>query len=113
MFVKDNISSYNLNININSKALKNKMVEVSTKLMFEDNKNSERRSIFEIEYCTVVQVDEKVKEKKTLEKILLCDVQNEIYPKLKTLFVKLINDAGYPKVKFEKEIDFAKLYSEK
>ena len=117
LFVKDQISSYQLNIEINSKALKNKMIEVSTKLSFKDKQNSERQSVFELVYATVVKIEEEIKDKKILEKILekiiLCDVQKEIYPKLEKIFVNLLNDSGFPNIKFEKKVDFEKLYSER
>ena len=113
MFVKENISKYHLDIDIKSKTIKDKIIEVNTTLKFQDKELNEKKSHFEIVYASIVRIADEVKDKKNLEKIILCDVQNEIYPKLKTLFVKLINDAGYPTVKFEKEIDFAKLYSEK
>ena len=113
LFVKDQISSYQLNIEINSKALKNKMIEVSTKLSFKDKQNSERQSVFELVYATVVKIEEEIKDKKILEKIILCDVQKEIYPKLEKIFVNLLNDSGFPNIKFEKKVDFEKLYSER
>tara|TARA_Y100000741_G_C18172947_1_gene526064 strand:+ start:154 stop:573 length:420 start_codon:yes stop_codon:yes gene_type:complete len=113
MFVKENISKYHLNIDINSKALKNKMVEVNTKMSFRDKENSEKQSVFEINYASVVSIDENVKDKKVLEKIILCDVQKDIYPKLEKIFIKLINDAGFPGIKFEKKVDFEKLYNER
>ena len=113
LFVKDQISSYQLNIEINSKALKNKMIEVSTKLSFKDKQNSERQSVFELVYATVVKIEEEIKDKKILEKIILCDVQKEIYPKLEKIFVNLLNDSGFPNIKFEKKVDFEKLYSDR
>ena len=113
LFVKDQISSYQLNIEINSKALKNKMIEVSTKLSFKDKQNSERQSVFELVYATVVKIEEEIKDKKILEKIIICDVQKEIYPKLEKIFVNLLNDSGFPNIKFEKKVDFEKLYSER
>ena len=113
LFVKDQISSYQLNIEINSKTLKNKMIEVSTKLSFKDKQNSERQSVFELVYATVVKIEEEIKDKKILEKIILCDVQKEIYPKLEKIFVNLLNDSGFPNIKFEKKVDFEKLYSER
>ena len=113
VFVKDKISKYQLSIDIKSKALKNKMIEVSTKLTFKDNDNNDKKSFFEIDYASIVQVEESVKDKSQLEKILLCEVQKEIYPKLELIFVKLINDSGFSGVKFEKKIDFEKLYNEK
>ena len=113
LFVKDNISKYHLNIDINSKALKNKLIEVNTRLKFEDKSDSEKKSYFEIVYCSVVKIDEKIKEKKELEKIILCDVQNKIYPNLEKYFLDLIHNSGFPGVKLEKKIDFNKLYNER
>ena len=113
IYVKDKISSYNLGIEIKSKALKNKMVEVSTKLSFLDKDVSEKKSIFELDYATIVKFEDEINDKKILEKILLCDVQNSIYPKLEKIFTNLINDAGYPGVKFDKKINFEKLYNER
>ena len=113
LFVKDNISKYHLNIDISSKALKDKLVEVNTTLRFEDKSNNEKKSLFEIIFATIVKIGEEVKEKKDLQKILLCDVQKEIYPNLETSFINLLHDSGYPGIKFEKKIDFEKLYNEK
>ena len=113
LFVKDNISKYHLNIDINSKALKNKLIEVNTTLKFEDKEPNEKKSHFEIIYATIVRVDEEVKEKKDLEKIILCDVQNKIYPNLEKTFLNLIHNSGFPGVKLDKKIDFTKLYKEK
>ena len=113
IFVRDNISKYVLNIDITSKPLKNKMIEINTKLNFSDKQNNDKQSVFEIIYASVVRIDESVKDKKILEKIILCDVQKEIYPKLEEIFTKLINDAGFPGLKFEKKVDFEKLYNER
>ena len=113
LFVKENISKYYLNIQINSKALKNKMIEVNTTLKFEDKEASEKRSYFEIVYASIVKIDEGVTDKKDLEKILLCDVQNEIYPKLEKTFLDLIHNSGFPEVSLDKKVDFNKLYDER
>jgi len=113
IFVKENISKYQLNIDINSKALKNKMIEVNTTLKFEDKATNEKKSYFEIVYVSVVKVNEEVKDKKDLERILLCDVQNKIYPNLERTFLNLLHNSGFPEIKLEKKIDFNKLYNEK
>ena len=113
MFVKENISKYLLNIDINSTAIKNKLIEVNTTLKFEDKELNEKKSHFEIIYSSIVRVDEDIKDKSDLEKIILCDVQNEIYPKLEKTFLNLLNNSGFPEVKLEKKIDFEKLYNEK
>ena len=113
LFVKENISKYQLNIDITSKALKNNMIEVSTILKFEDKETNEKKSHFEIVYISIIKVDENIKEKKTLEKIVLCDLQNEIYPKIEKGFLDLLHNSGFPGVKLEKKIDFDKLYNQK
>jgi preprotein translocase subunit SecB len=113
IFVKDYISKYQLNIDINSKALKNRMIEVSTILKFEDKQENKKKSYFEMNYSTIVEIDNEIKEKKDLEKIILCDVQIEIYPELEKSFLNLLHDSGYPNVKFEKRIDFEKLYNQR
>jgi len=113
IFVKENISKYHLNIDINSKALKNKMIEVNTTLKFEDKEPNEKKSYFEIVYASVVKVDEEIKDKKDLEKIILCDVQNKIYPNLEKTFLNLLHNSGFPEVKLEKKIDFTELYKKK
>ena len=113
LFVKENISKYNLNINIASKPLKNKMIEVSTILNFEDKNLNEKRSNFEIVYISIIKIDESVKDKKELEKIVICDLQNKIYPKIEKIFLSLLDLSGFSGVKIEKKIDFNKLYNER
>ena len=113
IFVKENISKYHLNIDITSKALKDKLIEVNTTLKFEDKEPNDKKSYFEINYATVVKIEDEIKDKKTLEKIILCDVQNEIYPNLEKAFLNLIHNSGHPEIKFEKKVDFEKLYNER
>ena len=113
LFVKDNITKYHLNIDITSKALKNKLIEVNTTLKFEDKELNERKSNFEMTYTSIVKIDEKIINKKELEKILLCDVQNKIYPNLKKVFLDLLHNSGFSEVKFDKKVDFKKLYNER
>ena len=113
IFVRDNISKYQLTIDIDSKALKNKMIEVNTILKFEDKQENKKKSYFEINYSTIIKVEEDIKEKKDLEKIILCDVQTEIYPELEKSLLNLLHDSGYPNVKFEKKVDFEQLYNQR
>ncbi len=113
LFVKDHISKYHLAININSKALKNQMIEVCTTLRYEDKEIREKKSYFEINYATIIKINEEIKDKKILEKMLLCDVQKEIYSRLEKALLNLIHDCGFTNVQFEKKIDFEKLYIEK
>ena len=113
LFVKENISKYELNIDITSKALKNKLIEINTTLKFEDKNANEKKSYYEIVYSSVIRVSENVKEKKDLEKIILCDVPTTIYPSLERSFLNLIHNSGHPSIKLEKKVDFHKLYNEK
>ena len=113
LFVRDYISTYQLNIDINSKALKNKMIEINTIMKFEDKQENKKKSYFEINYSTFIKVSDDIKEKQDLEKIILCDVQIEIYPDLEKSLLDLLHNSGYPAVKFEKKIDFEKLYNQR
>ena len=113
IFVKDYISNYQLNIDINSKALKNKMIEINTIMKFEDKKNNKKKSHFEINYATIIKVEDNIKEKKDLEKIILCEVQQEIYPQLEKALLDLLHNSGYREIKFEKKVDFELLYNQR
>ena len=112
LFVKDNISKYHLNIDITSMPHKNKLIEVNTCLKFQDKEENEKKSYFEIVYATIIKIDEDIKEKKDLEKIILCDVQNKIYPNIEKSFLDLLNNSGFKGVNFKK-VDFDKLYNER
>ena len=113
LFTKDNISKYELDIDISSNPLKNKLIEVNTCLKFHDKTKQEKKSYFEVIYTSVVRIEDVVKEKKDLQKIILCDVPTEIYTKLEKILLNLLSDSGYPGVKFDKKIDFNKLFKEK
>tara|TARA_Y100000992_G_scaffold296027_1_gene257714 strand:+ start:253 stop:675 length:423 start_codon:yes stop_codon:yes gene_type:complete len=112
LFVKDQIAKYQLGIDINSTALKNNMVEVNTKFKFEDKEKNQKKSYFELIYSTIIKINEEVKDKKELEKIILCDVQTKIYPDLEKSLLELIHNSGYPGVKFDKKVDFENLYQQ-
>ena len=113
LFVKENMSKYNLNIDIKSNALKNKLIGIDITLKFEDKELNEKKSHFEITYTTIVKIEDSVKDKKDLEKIILCDVPTNVYPRLEKVFINLLTDSGFPGIKFEKKINFEKLYKEK
>ena len=113
LFVQDNISKYHLSIDITSKPLKNRLVEINTTLKFEDKESNEKKSHFELIYATIISIDNELKEKNDLQKIILCDVQTLIYSKIEKALLDLIHNSGFPKVRFEKKIDFEKLYNEK
>ena len=113
LFVKERILKYQLQIDINSKPIKKKIIEVNTILKFEDKEDIKKKSLFEIIYTSIVKIDDEVEKKKDMEKIILCDVQNLIYPNLEKTFINLLHNSGFPEVKFEKKVDFNKLFIEK
>ena len=113
LFVKDHINRYQLGIDITSKALKDKIIEINTTLKFEDKNEDKKKSYFEITFEKIIKTNEDVKEKKELEKIILCDVQIEIYPNLEKSLLDVLHNSGYPEIKIEKKIDFENLYNQK
>jgi len=113
IFAKDNISNYQLDININSKPLKNRHIEINTIIKYEDKKDNKKKSYFEIVFATIIKIDEAVKEKKDFEKIILCEVQTEIYPYMEKCLLDLLHNSGYSNIKLEKKIDFENLYNQK
>ena len=113
LYVKEYLKNYNLNIDITSKPLKNRLIEVNTKLSYMDKTKSKNKSYFEITYASIVRISEEIKDRKIIEKIILCDVQKEIYNNLEKTFVNLLSISGFPGIKFEKKIDFELLYNQR
>ena len=113
LFVKNKIAKYKLGIDITSKPLKNKLIEINTNLKFQDNEENDKRSHFEIIYTTIIRIDEEIKDKKELEKIILCDVQIKIYPDLEKTLLDMLHNSGFQGIKFEKKVDFETLYNSK
>ena len=113
LYVKDYISKYQLNIEINSKPLKNEIIEINTMLKFHDNSDSKKKAHFEMTYTTVIKLEDGIKDKKILEKIILCDVQKEVYPEIEKSLLNMLHTSGYPNIKFEKKVNFEELYNQK
>ena len=113
IFVKDRITKYKLGIDISSRALKNKIIEVNTTIKFEDKEDVQKKSHFEIKFSTIVKIEEDIKEKSELEKILLCDVQEEISPEIEKAFLNLLHNSGFPGFEFEKKLNFKELYKQR
>ena len=113
LYVKDYISKYQMNIEINSKALKTQIIEINTLLKFHDNSESKKKSHFELTYTTIIKLEKEIKEKKVLQKIILCDVQKEMYSEMEEALLNLLKMSGFPNIKFEKKIDFEELYNKK
>ena len=113
IFVREQIPKYRLNIDINSKAVRDGVIEVNTVLKFTDKPEILKKAHFEITYTSIVKVNEKISDKKEMEKIILCDVPNQIYPNLERIFLNLLSDSGYPGIKFQKKVDFTELYKQR
>ena len=113
LYVKDYISKYQMNIEITSKALKNQIIEINTILKFHDNSESKKKSHFELTYAIIIRLEKEIKEKKVLQKIILCDVQKEMYSEMEEALLNLLKMSGFPNIKFEKKIDFVELYNKK
>ena len=108
----ENISKYTLKIDLTSRALKNKMIEVDTKLTYED-KNSKKKIFFEMVNATVVKIEEEKPNHDDVKKFILCDLQIQIYPKIEKSFLEILKLSGFPNLKFNSKIDFNKLYKER
>ena len=113
LYVKEYLKNYNLSIDITTKPLKNRMIEVNTKLSYSDKGKSKNKSYFEVIYASIVKINDEIKDRKVIEKIILCDTQKEIYPNLEKIFINLLTSAGFPGIKFEKKVDFEQLYNQR
>ena len=113
LYVKEYLKNYNLNIDITTKPLKSRMIEVNTKLFYIDKGKTKNKSHFEINYASIIKINEQIKDRKIIEKIILCDVQREIYPNLEKIFINLLNNSGFPGIKFKKKVDFEQLYNQR
>ena len=113
LFVKENIKNYNLKISINSKPLKNKMIEIDTGLNFEDKQGNEFRTNFEMIFTSIIKLNEEILDKEKLEKIILIEVQNDIYPDLEKSFLDMVHNAGFNNFTIDKKIDFEVLYKKR
>ena len=113
LYVKEYLKNYNLDIDITTKPLKNRMIEINTKLSYSDKGKSKNKSYFEINYASIINIDEQLKDRKIIEKIILCDVQKQIYPNIEKIFINLLNNSGFPNIKFEKKVDFEQLYNQR
>ena len=113
LFTRDRIAKYQLDIDITSRAIKNKHIEINTTFKFMEKEKVKKKSYFEVIYTTIILVNDEVSEKKDLEKIILCDVQKEIYPEIERILLNTLHNSGYPKVVFEKTVDFELLFNQR
>tara|TARA_Y100001970_G_scaffold288563_1_gene416232 strand:- start:1491 stop:1910 length:420 start_codon:yes stop_codon:yes gene_type:complete len=108
---RENISKYSLNIDLSSKILKNKMIEVYTKLVYIDKINK-KKTFFEMIYATVVRIEEEKPKTEEIKKLILCDLQIQIYPRIEKIFIEILKLSGFPELQLKSKIDFNKLYIE-
>ena len=110
---RENISKYSLNFDLNSKFLKNKMIEIETKLTYQDKTKNKKKTYFEMIYATVVKIDEENPNKEDVKKFILCDLQIKIYPQIEKIFLNILKMSGFPDIQLNSKIDFNKLYNER
>ena len=109
---RENISKYSLKLDLSTKALKNKMIEVDTKLTYQDKINK-KKTYFEMIYATVVRIEVDKPNPEEIKKFILCDLQIQIYPQIEKTFVEILKLSGFPDIKLKSKIDFNKLYNER
>ena len=105
-----NISNYKINIDIKSKILKEKTIEVDTTLSLNSTKSDFDKIDIKIVYSAIIELNISLNDKKELERIILVSVPSEIYPNIREIFILLFEKSGFKDVKIEKIVDFEKLY---
>ncbi len=108
---RENISKYSLKLDLTTKPLKNKMIEVNTKLTYQDKINK-KKTYFEMIYATIVRIEEDKPNPEEIKKFILCDLQIQIYPQIEKTFVEILKLSGFPDIKLKSKIDFNKLYQQ-
>ena len=108
--IRNTTAEYRMAVDISTKPSKRKMIEVITKLTYSNPNKKKDKGIFEIKYATVIDILDLKINKDELEKIILCDLQTEIYPELEEKFLTILKNSGLPDLKFGKKIDFEQLY---
>tara|TARA_B110001452_G_scaffold266231_1_gene272578 strand:- start:41 stop:460 length:420 start_codon:yes stop_codon:yes gene_type:complete len=106
-----NISNYKINIDIKSDQVKEKIIEVQTTLNLSPIKNNFEKINMKIVYSTIVEITDKIEDKKELEKIILIDVPDKIYPELRKIFISIFESSGFKDIKISEKVDFQKLYN--
>ena len=113
LLARERISKYKITLDITSKPLKNKMIEVFTKLKYTDVEESKKKALFELLHSTVVEIEDTKIEKNEMKKFILCDLQIEIYPKIQDTFIQVLKLSGFPQINISGKVDFVKLYKER
>ena len=113
VMLEKEIKNYSLNFDIKAKPYKDKIVEINTTLKISPKENIKDKILAEITYTALVTIDEGIKDKKELEKIILINVPTDVYPALYETFVYLFKQAGIKNIEITKTVDFEKMYKEK
>ena len=113
VMIEKEISKYNLNFDIKSNKFKENIVEVNTILKLTPNQEVKNKMLTEINLAALVSIDENLKDKKELEKIVLIKVPTEVYPTLYETFIYLFKQAGIKDISIVKDVNFEKLYNTK
>ena len=108
--IRNTIPEFQMKVDINSKPLKKKMIEVLTTLSYTNPNKKKLTGFFQIKYATVIDIIDLKITKDELEKIVLSDLQTRIYPELEQKFLTILKNSGLPDLKFGKKIDFEELY---
>ena len=103
------ISNYKINLDIQSKEHKQKIIEVDVSLSLIPINKSEKNIHTSITYASIVQIEDNVS-KEELEKIVLISVPKKIYDNLRDAFIFSFESCGFKDIKIDKEVDFEKLY---
>ena len=112
VMLEKEISKYNLNFDIKSKQFKENIIEVNTVLRLSPNQEVKKKMLTEINLAALVSIDENLKDKKELEKIVLIKVPTEVYPTLYETFIYLFKKAGIKDIQIKKEVNFEEMYNE-
>ena len=111
--IRNTIPEYKMKVDINSKPLKRKMIEVLTTLTYENQNKKKEKGFFQIAYANVIEIVDLQINKTDLEKIILSDLQIMMYQELEEKFLNILQSSGLPDLKFGNKIDFEKLYKER
>ena len=106
-----NISNYKINIDIKSNQIKQNIIEILATLNLAPIKNDFEKIETKIVFATIIELTDDKIQKSEIEKIILIKVPSQIYPELRSIFVRLFENSGFKDVKINESVDFEKLYN--
>ena len=110
LLLSKDISNYKINIDIKSNQIKEKIIDVQTTLNLSPIKNNFEKINTKIVYSTIIELTDRITDKKEIEKIILINVPSDIYPELRKIFVFVFENSGFKNIKISENVDFQKLY---